>query len=293
MVVGLYGLVYLQVAFTDPARRRSVLTVGRRRIDYDFTRFLIAVGLIGKTLGPIGFVIAVYHRELPLRMLSLLVFDDVIWWPAFMLYLVDDTAIAGWLRRRAPEICAGVHVVTAAATLLWIRGGSEAVADRSERAAFIAAHAAAWRAGWTLWMAAAVTLVGFFCWWAARCARPGLARAALGVAFTGLAADFFADSLFIGWMPDRYADVARVTTVVSEVVANGLYSVAGAMLMLASARMPRGFRRWGWSIWLCGGALAAFGARPWDTGIVATSAILLALFIPWVGLAGRRIEVAA
>ncbi len=293
MVVGLYGLVYLQVAFTDPARRRSALVMGTgpntRRVEYDFTRFLIALGLLGKILGPIGFVLAVAHRELPVRMLSLLVFDDVIWWAPFALYLIDDTAIADSIRRRAPRTCAVVHVVTALATLLWIRGGSEAVADPGARAAFIAGHVATWRAGWTLWMIAAVTLVGFYCWWASRSDKPRLAGAALGVAFAAIAADFFADALFIAWMPDRYADVARVTTFVSEVVANGLYSVAGAMLMLASPRMPAAFRLWGWSIWLSGFAMAAFGAVPWDPGIVGASAVLLALFIPWVWLADGRI----
>lgn len=289
MVVGLYGLVYLQVAFTDPARRRSVVTLGNRRVEYDVTRFLIALGLIGKVLGPIGFVIAVQAGEFPVRLLSLLVFDDLIWWAPFAFYLFDDTALAGAIRRRAPQICAVVHAGTAAATLLWIRGGSEAV-DPNERAAFIAAHVVTWRAGWILWMAAAVTLAGFLCWWAARAAKPRLALAALGVAFAGLAADFLADSLFIGWMPDRYAAVAGVTTFVSEVVANGLYSVAGALLMLASARMPAAFRLWGWSVWIAGFALAASGALRWDAGIVAASAILLTLFIPWVWLAARHIQ---
>ena len=289
MVVGLYGLVYLQVAFTDPARRRSALVIGTRRVEYDFTRFLIALGLLGKILGPIGFVLAVRSRELPARMLSLLVFDDLIWWAPFALYLIDDTAIADAIRRRAPRTCASVHVVTAGATLLWIRGGSEAVADPSARADFIAGHAATWRAGWVLWMIAAVTLIGFYCWWAARSDKPRLAAAALGVAFAAIAADFFADALFIAWMPDRYADVARVTTFVSEVVANGLYSIAGAMLMLASPRLPATFRLWGWSIWCSGFALAAFGAVPWDAGIVGASAVLLGLFIPWVWLADGRI----
>ena len=293
MVVGLYGLVYLQVAFTDPARRRTALTFGGRRVEYDFTRWLIALGLLGKILGPIGFVIAVSSRELPLRMLSLVVFNDLIWWAPFLLYVIDDTAIAVRIRRNAPHICAVVHAAAAAATLLWIRGGSEAVVDPNGRAAFIGSHAATWRVGWTLWMFAAVTLVGFFGWWAARTIRPRLAAAALGLAFAGIAADFLADSLFIGWMPDRYADVARFTMFVSEVVANGLYSVAGAMLMRASASLPAAFRFWGWSIWIAGFALAACGAMRWETAIVAASAILMALFIPWVWLAGRRIGEAA
>src|SRR5262245_23844304 len=34
MVVGLYGLIYLQVAYTDPARRSSALLLGGRRFEY-------------------------------------------------------------------------------------------------------------------------------------------------------------------------------------------------------------------------------------------------------------------
>jgi hypothetical protein len=226
-------------------------------------------------------------------MLSLIVFDDVIWWAPFLLSVIDDTAIAARIRRDAPHICAVVHAATAAATLLWIRGGSEAVADPSGRAAFIGSHVATWRVAWTLWMFSAVTVVGFFGWWAARTIKPRLAAAALGVAFAGIGADFLADSLFIGWMPDRYADVVRFTMFVSEVVANGLYSAAGAMLMRASASLPPAFRFWGWSIWIAGFALAACGAIRWNTGIVVTSALLIALFIPWVWLAGRRIGEAA
>jgi hypothetical protein len=228
-----------------------------------------------------------------MRMLPLLAFDDFIWWAPFALYLIDDLAIGAAIRRHASRICAGVHVAAAVATLLWIRGGSEAVADPIARAAYVAAHVVTWRIGWILWMIAAVTLVGFYCWWAAHCERRRLAAAALLIACAGIAADFFADSLFIGWMPERYAAVAHITTVISETVANGLYTVAGVMLMLASPPLPTTVRGLGWAVWLAGFALAVVGAARWDGAIVAASALLLALFIPWVWLAGGRLEPAA
>ena len=64
MVIGLYGLIYLQVAFTDPKRRSSAVVIGKRRIEYDVTRFLIGIGLVGKILGPIGFVLALRNGAL-------------------------------------------------------------------------------------------------------------------------------------------------------------------------------------------------------------------------------------
>jgi hypothetical protein len=290
MVVGLYGLVYLQVALTHPAHRISAVTIGGTSIAYDFTRVLIAIGLAGKILGPIGFVLAVRSGEFPMRLLSLLAFDDLIWWAPFAMYLIDGEPAGVWLRRHAPQICAVMHVAAAAATFFWIRGGSEAVSDDIARAHFIRSHVITWRAAWIIWMMAAASLIGFFCWWAAWAVRPRLTATALMIAFAAIAADYFADASFIAWMPDRYADVARGTRFISEVVANGLYSMAGAMMMLATPRLPPRIGLWGWSVWLSGFALAVCGAARWDAGVVASSGVLLVLFTPWVWIAGRALD---
>ena len=287
MVVGLYGLVYLQVAFTDPQRRSSSIVFGGHRFEYDFTRFLIGVGLVGKVLGPIGFVLAVKNGELPVRMFPLIALDDLIWWAPFTMYLINGTRFADGLSRQAPRLCAFVHVAAVGATLLWIRGGSEVEPDPVSRATYVMTHATSWRAAWFIWMFAAVSLGGFYCWWAAASTRTEIARAALVVAGLGLAADFFADSLFIGWLSSPFAGHASFATIESEVVANGLYSIAGAMLMLASAPMRPWFRTLGWAVWLSGFALAAAGALRWNTAIVASSALLFTTFIPWVWLANR------
>jgi len=284
MVIGLYGLIYLQVAFTDSRHRSSVVVLAGRRFEYDFTRFLIGIGLVGKILGPIGFVLAVHNGELPLRMISLVALDDLIWWVPFILYLIDGTAIANWLAREAPLLCSIIHVAAAVATLAWIRGGSEAEPDPIARAVYVAANAPTWRAAWFIWMIAAISLGGFFCWWAARSPKPNLARIALLFGCVGIAVDFFADSLFIGWLPQHYS------TFVSEVFANGLYSIAGAMMMFASAPMRPWFRAWGWIVWLAGLALAVSGALRWEAAIVASSGLLLAAFIPWVWLANRQLD---
>ena len=290
MVVGLYGLIYLQVAFSDPERRRSAVIVGGRRIEYDMTRFLIGIGLTGKVLGPIGFVLAVQSGELPLRALPLVVFDDLIWWVPFAMYLIDGRRIAERIVSQTPRICAVVHFAAAVATLAWIRGGSEAEGNPIARGTYIASHVSTWRLAWFIWMIAAVSLAGFLCWWASRSPKPGLATTALVVGFVGLFVDFLADALFIGWVPANYAGYVGFTALLSEVVANGLYSIAGTLLMLASPPMPRWFRGWGWIAWIAGFALAIAGAIRWDAAIVVASGVMLAAFTSWVWLANRFLE---
>jgi len=290
MVIGLYGLIYLQVAFTDPKRRVSAVIVAGRSIEYDVTRFLVGIGLAGKILGPIGFILAVRNGELPLRLIPLIALDDLVWWVPFTLYLIDGTAIATALARHAPRLCSVVHVVAAGATLAWISGGSEAEPNPAARAAYIAAHVQAWRAAWFIWMIAAISLGGFFCWWAAGSLKPRLARIALVIGCIGILVDFFADALFIGWIPDRYSSYAQFTTIGSEVIANGLYSLAGTILMVASAPMRLWFRTLGWAVWLAGFALAIAGALRSDTAIVISSGVLLTTFIAWVWLANRFLD---
>lgn len=290
MVIGLYGLIYLQVAFTDPKRRSSALIIAGHRVEYDVTRFLIGIGLAGKILGPIGFVLAVQNGELPLRMMPLIALDDLIWWAPFTMYLIDGTRIADALARQAPRLCSALHLAAACTTLAWIRGGSEAESDPVARATYIAENVTTWRAAWLIWMIAAISVVGFFCWWAARSSKPRLALIALVVGCFGIGSDFFADALFIGWFPERYSSHAMFGTFVSEVVANGLYSIAGTILMFASAPMRPWFHALGWAVWLAGFALAFAGATRTDPAIVISSAFLLTTFIPWVWLANRFLD---
>jgi small multidrug resistance pump len=61
-------------------------------------RHLILIGLLGKILGPIGFVWAYAHGQLPLAFGLTNLTNDVIWWPAFVLYLHKGTRLSGgWI----------------------------------------------------------------------------------------------------------------------------------------------------------------------------------------------------
>jgi hypothetical protein len=72
MVVGLYGILYLEVA---RAPERGWL--------------LAAVGLLGKVLGPIGLAQLLWSGAWPPATLILCVTNDFFWWIPFTVYLYD------------------------------------------------------------------------------------------------------------------------------------------------------------------------------------------------------------
>lgn len=72
MVIGLYGILYLDVA---RAPERGWLVA--------------AVGLAGKLLGPLGFAVAVATGAWVRSAVILVVTNDLIWWLPFGLYLYD------------------------------------------------------------------------------------------------------------------------------------------------------------------------------------------------------------
>lgn len=72
MVVGLYGIIYLEVA---RAPERGWL--------------LAAVGLAGKILGPIGLIVLISNGTWPKSTIILCATNDLIWWFPFAVYLYD------------------------------------------------------------------------------------------------------------------------------------------------------------------------------------------------------------
>ena len=70
MIVGVYGIGYA-IAARDPVRHWPI----------------VLVGLVGKILGPIGFLGAVLHDRVPLEAGLVIVTNDLIWWPGFALAL--------------------------------------------------------------------------------------------------------------------------------------------------------------------------------------------------------------
>jgi hypothetical protein len=79
MVLGLYGVLYLEVA---------------RRPEEGW--LIAAVGLTGKTLGPLGLAWLIVTDVWPPRSVLLIVTNDLVWWLPFAWYLRD-----AWPRFRA------------------------------------------------------------------------------------------------------------------------------------------------------------------------------------------------
>lgn len=58
-------------------------------------RHFILIGLLGKILGPIGFIVSAFAGVLPLSFGWTILINDLIWWPAFALYLRDVSRLNG------------------------------------------------------------------------------------------------------------------------------------------------------------------------------------------------------
>jgi hypothetical protein len=270
MVIGLYGALYAYAA-RFPQRARPI----------------VAVGLAGKILGPIGWTVAVGSGELPARTFGLIAFNDLVWWVPFALVLLDGTPVATRLRALAPYACAAVNTAAAVALATVLAPGASN-APTEANAAYVAGHVAVWRAGWLLWIAAAISLLAFFAWWASRLERSVAVWVALGIACTGLAFDLVAESLLLSWSPERYLEVAPTAFRLTGIGANGLYSVAGLILVARTAVLPRWLAEWSWIVWLLGIALAAAVLIGSDVGARLLTATLFALLVPWLVLFGRR-----
>ncbi len=272
MVVGLYGLLYAYAA-----------------VDLHRSKLIIAIGLAGKILGPIGMFIAFQSGEWPLRALTLIVFNDFVWWLPFTVFLLDGTHIGERLRASAPWICTILNAAAAVAMLFVLGGGTEAMPNIAQRATFIAEHALLWRVGWGVWMMAAISLVAFFAWWGGWISSHRLALVALVVALAGLACDLFAESLLIGWLPNRIDTVASLASVLTGGAANGLYSIAGALLTVGTHALRGALRALAWAVWASGFALTIFTIFGSVSGMVISTAALMALLCPWVAAFGWKL----
>lgn len=275
MVIGLYGLGYAYAAWR-----------------LDRAAPFIAIGLLGKIFGPVGWILTVSHGEWPVRTVSLILFDDVIWWLPFCLFLLEGTRLAGSLRAAAPYACAALNFAAILAMAAWLRPGTELVRAAPDRIAYISRHPALWRAGWAVWIAAAISLVAFYAWWGSFLRRAAWAVVALGLAAAGLVCDLFAESLLLGWLPRDFERVAPFATLCTGAAANGLYTLAGIILTLGTSALRGPRLALGWAVWLAGLGLTACTLAGLPTGIAIATGALFALFCPWAVWLGRTLPAA-
>jgi hypothetical protein len=181
-------------------------------------------------------------------------------------------------------LCAAANLVAAIAMATVLAPGTTLV-EEPARAAYVRENVAGWRIGWSLWIVATVTLLLFYRWWAGRIR----ARAALvWIAVAGLATDVVAQSLLIAVVPDR-PELARTAFLLTGGAANGLYTLAGALLSRVTRMVSGAFALWTWTMWAAGAALSLVTVLELPLAIAAASAVLFALFIPWCIAMGRRL----
>jgi hypothetical protein len=174
--------------------------------------------------------------------------------------------------RSAPLACAALNLVAALAMALVLAPGTAITTDEAQRAAYVSAHQLEWRIGWATWIAAGLSLLWFYGWWRARVTAP---HVVLLVAALGFVADITAELAFI-----LYLVTSPFTVALTGGVANGMYTIAGALLTLATPLPPLA-RVWAWTMWLVGALLSVGAFADLPLLVAAATAVLFALFCPW------------
>jgi hypothetical protein len=181
-------------------------------------------------------------------------------------------------------VCALLNGLAAVALATVLAPGTTLV-DPGSRSSYVGEHLLAWRLGWSLWILAAISLLWFYAWWRARIRAGG---AALPIAAVGFVADLVAESGLIALVPDR-PELAPTAFLLTGGVANACYSVAGILLSLETRALRGALVPWTAAMWASGLALSAFAALAIPLGVAAATAVLFALFLPWVVVVGRRL----
>ena len=181
-------------------------------------------------------------------------------------------------------LCAVANLAAAVALATVLAPGTPLV-DEPARVAYVRDHLGLWRAGWSLWVLAGISLLVFYRWWSA---RVGAGRGPLAIATAGFAADLVAESVLIVVAPDAPA-LARPAFALTGGVANGLYSLAGALLTLRTPDLRGAFAAWTWAVWAAGAVLSAAALLEAPLLTAAATAVLFALFVPWCVALGRRL----
>jgi hypothetical protein len=196
---------------------------------------------------------------------------------------------------RAAYAAAILNLLAPLATLTLLRPGMPLPGSTlAERTTYVATHTGAWRAGWLVWHAAAIALLLFYLalalrWWPRAPLRCGLALLCAGA---GMAVDLGAQAVYIGVAPalsgDAYAVVERTAIVLTGYFGNGMYTLAGILLVWAGAgELPRSLVLLSVPVWAAGLALSAASLLDSAGGQFAATAVLLPALAVWSVLTGR------
>jgi hypothetical protein len=184
----------------------------------------------------------------------------------------------------APLACAAANLVAVVVLALALAPGTPVTSDLTTRERYIREHLLVWQLGWATWMVAAATLIWCYVWWRRRVAGPHLA---VTIALVGIAADWSAEIALIVSGADGYASIAPLAFFMTGAIANGLYTVAGILLSLATPLGPAG-RMYAALMWAAGAVLSFAAAVAFHLLTAAATALLFAMFIPWCIWLWRR-----
>src|SRR5688500_1860331 len=173
----------------------------------------------------------------------------------------------------APLVCAALNFAATLVMAFVLAPATPIVTDAADRSAYVQTHLVAWRFGWAVWIAAALSLLWFYAWWRARIGAPFVT---VVLAAGGWVADVTSETMLIMYN----TTTAPFAFVLTGVVANGLYTACGIWLTLAM-RLSTTERFWAAVMWTAGVTLSlATLASLYLLAAVAT-AVLFALFCPW------------
>ena len=271
---------------------------------------IIAVGFLGKVLGPIGMVMS-FGDDWPRRLGMICVYNDLIWWLPFGLFLVRGTWLGKRLAASAPWLCVVTHVAALAMLAIWLQPGTLVEPVAQIRAKFVADHSAAWAVGWAIWMAAAVSVTGFYAWWGGylvqgtenssmergRPKTEAIATIAVVLCALGMVCDFSGEGSAILLARGIYRPLIRTDTsmlsaqftLLSPGVANGLVHDWRHPVDDDYARTCRGgcAGRCGSRGWP-GSAMTVAAIVNYVPGLVVSTAVLFPPFLCWVAWMGAR-----
>lgn len=287
MVVGVYGLLYWHAAW---------------KLDTGWP--IIAVGLLGKVLGPIGMVMS-FSDTWPRRLGMVCIYNDLIWWLPFGLFLVRGTPIGKWMAWLAPWFCVATHAAALVMLGAFLNPGTLREGEAIARGQYIAGHVTAWTMGWAMWMLAAMSLVGFYAWWGSQVASRKVAVVAVMITALGMVCDFSGEGTVIlrlvervpaavegggndSWDAAPFTHVERHFTLLSAGAANGLYTIGGMLLMLVTPGLPRWVRSATWITWLAAGVMTTAAVMNHAGGMVVSSAVLFPPLLCWTAWMGAR-----
>jgi hypothetical protein len=94
-------------------------------------------------------------------------------------------------------VCAVLNLAAAMVMALVLAPATPVVADAGERARYVETHVVPWQVGWSIWTAAALSLLWFYAWWRDRI---GASYIPLVIALLGFVADATAEFALIVYL---------------------------------------------------------------------------------------------